>query len=332
MTTLRHRLYSSRSGLIIGWLVAIAIVFLTLRWIGLSGVLKALKDTSIPLLLLALATYLSTILIRLLKWHSVLSAEHGFAETFVVYSSSKAAGSMLPARTGELAPLVSKRFRTRRVSALIIVDRAFETSATLLLGAIGFVLLNFYDATLMILWISVFVALWAVLLLLIYTGFWRRLRKLSDNWARLSRTFEVVEKVSDGLHALKGSFPLLMGLTFLATAVDFVYAQMLFLSIGASVSFWLVAAVWCASGVVSVIAFTPSGLGIADLSGVYLYSKYGTPLEQVGAAFVLTRTIGALFPWLVFLLALSLLHKHDKGLTRPSEGGSEAMAVGIDER
>lgn len=276
---------------LVGWLVAFLIVFLIFKWLGFSETAKALGMTSIPVLSLAIVVFLVTTLVRLVKWRLVLFNEHGWLETLLLFFASKAIGGLLPARVGELAPLASKKYRTEKISALIIVDRTFETYATLFLGALGFIALNFYDKTIMLLWTLVLVSLSVLFLLLIYTGLWRRLQALFRSWRSAARLFEIVERVSNGLHTFKRSFPLLIGLTFGATILDFVFAQLLFLSVGASVTLALVAAAWCASGVVSVVAFTPGGLGIADIPTVYLYTAYGTPPAQMGAVFVLIRTI-----------------------------------------
>lgn len=92
----------------------------------------------------------------------------------------------------------------------------------------------------------------------------------------------------------------------MATLADLYFVVFVFISLGEWVSPYLVAAAWCTIALASLVAFTPSGLGVADAPGLYLYSLNGVPNDVIGAAFVLSRTIAMVTPWLYFLFFRAL--------------------------
>jgi uncharacterized protein (TIRG00374 family) len=296
----------ARLTLVMAWSVALVILAAALYWLGLDKIRDAMRNVSLRILAASLAVSLVATFVRLVKWKLVLGTGFGWRETTRMLFASKAAGGLLPARLGEFAPLASPDYRTAKVSALVIADRAFETYATLLLGAIGIIVLGLRKPALITLWVVVLLTMSIALFLLTYRRLWHHLGRVLLHREWLSRGLALMEKLSSSLQTMgRFSCPLLV-LSLAATLLDFLFVQIVFLSVGQPVALPLVAAAWCASVLASVVAFTPSGLGIADLTSVYLYELYGVPAGPLGATVVLVRAITLMLPIVLFLIAFSL--------------------------
>jgi uncharacterized protein (TIRG00374 family) len=295
---------TGKRGLFVGWLTAVAILSLIIYWLGIENILESLKKVSIRILLLSVIPFIAGAMLRLIKWKIVVGSDYDWKETACIHFASKVAGGLLPARVGEFAPLASPRYRTAKVSALIIIDRIFETYATLFIGAISFIIIGFRNQTLIILWSGVFIILSIGFFVLLYKGLWQYLEIIAGKWRWLSQFFRLLEKVSHSLQTTRSHWLLLIFISLLATVLDFIYVQLIFLSLGEIVNLFLVAAAWCASVLTSAIAVTPSGLGIADMPPLYLYHLYGVESGNLGASLILSRGISFVLPILLLYFTI----------------------------
>jgi len=301
------------------WLVALTILAVTLYWLGLEDILGVLSQVSAPILAASVIAFLIAIFLRLFKWKLVVGADYNWGETTRIFLASKVMGGLLPARIGEFAPLATSRFRTAKVSALIIIDRVFESYVSLFAGAVGFAILGFHNQTLVVLWIAIFLTISTASFLLFYRPLWRRLAATSWRWQWLSQGFALAEKVSQSLQTIGGYWVPLLLFSVAATILDFIFIQLVFLSLGQMVQLPLIATAWCASVLTSVVAFTPAGLGIADLPPLYLYHLYDVPSGPLGAQFVLARMIAMLLPILLLFIAFGLRRREARWTFSESE-------------
>jgi len=321
----------------LSWCVALLVIYLIFRWIDPRSTLRQIRSVTPGPLAWCVLFLLAGLAARWVKWLIVLRSEHAIMEMTTLFFVTKLAGSMLPGRLGDMAPLARGRYRTRKMAAFLIADRLFETYATLFLGALGFLAIGLADRRIRLAWLAVVLVVSAVFFALLYRNLWSRLKGWCDacsaslappkqtcyEGARRPRKtrssvlknplclralvaaaklLDLFVRLSEGLRALGGRFPILMILTFIATALDFISVKFLYCSLGYDMSLYLVAAVWCTIGLASVIAFTPGGLGLADAPGMYICVQYGVPEAVVGAGFVLGRAVNTLVPWFAFLI------------------------------
>lgn len=209
----------------------------------------------------------------------------------------------MPVRLGEFGPLIYREFRTAKVSGLILLDRAFETLATLALGGIAFGYLSYYDRTVLMGWVIVLLALVAFVTLLVSPA----VRRIVEPWAQRSgRTAALIamfNRVNASFSSYREGFPQLAGLTLLATICDFFFAQWMFFAAGAAISLALVSAGWTITGLASLLAFTPGGIGLGDAPAIYLYRQQGIAGAHIGAAYLVGRVVTIIIPWLGLLVA-----------------------------
>lgn len=308
VTSVRNRAFSSRKpGLVLSWSLGIILAGGIILWLGGRGVVEAVQHVEGPYLGLALFALLLGSGLRLVKWQLVLRKEYDFSETTIAFLASKLWGGLLPARVGEFAPLTISRYRTARVSALVIIDRVFESYATLLAGAIGFIILGFRDQTMIVLWISIVVIVSIGFFVATSSALWHRFQQTFGKWRLLATIFQGLEKVSSSLQTLRRYWLLLLSLSLIATMLDFVFIQFLFFSLSQKVSLLLIAVAWCASAFAAMVSITPAGLGIADASYLYVYHLEGIPSATLGAFFVLNRVITLSMPVLLLFFVTGLV-------------------------
>lgn len=284
------------------------ILGLIFRQMDFGEVVKAIRTASFDLLALSVALTLVAHLLRIFKWHIVLRDQYDGLEVAVLFFSSKAFGDLSPARLGEFAPLLSEKYRSGKVAALLLVDRVFEAYATLLFGAIGFLLLQFRDARIIVGSLTVFLALSLSLALLMSTRFWGKVQRLVGHWPVLGQGLRIAVAVSRGLDSLKRWLGLLWLISMIATALGLFFFQVLFLSVGVRVSWPLAATMVCVAAVAALIAFTPWGLGIVEAPLWWLGRLYNLPPAGIGAFYVLVRVVPLSLVWLLYGMTLLASH------------------------
>jgi hypothetical protein len=251
-----------------------------------------------------------------LKWYFALIPEYGLVEVSLLYFSSKAFGGVLPARVGEFAPLFSGKYRSGHVGALLLVDRFLEACATMLLGAIGMVVLRFRDAHVIVAGIAFFLSGAGALWVLLNAELWKRLRDALSEWPILSGGAEVGESLSQGFLTFRHKSWLLWLVSLVATAISLQVFRLLFLSVGVRISSALAAMMVCVAAVAALLALTPWGLGIVEAPLWWVGRLYGLPPEALGAFLVLIRLIPISCTWLLYGLTL-LVRRHRQAQVLP---------------
>lgn len=212
----------------ISWFTAVVVVILLLNWLDFAEAFLLIRNASTTWLLLAVLLIFLGMFLRWLKWFVVLKSRYNLKDVTTVFFISKLAGSASPARVGELAPLVKSKYRNREIAALITVDRFFETYATLLLGAVGFTVIGFFQRWLVISWLVIFMGISVLFGMLIYKRFWNNIHNFSPKHPYITRLLSLIESVSLGMWSLKPWLSHLMLLSFVGTVVDFFLSNAFF--------------------------------------------------------------------------------------------------------
>lgn len=288
----------------LSWLAGIAILYLIFRQMDISQVAASLRAASVGLLTWAVVLTVTAHFLRVFKWYVVLRDQYNGLEVVILFFSSKAFGDLSPARLGEFAPLLSGRYRSGKVAALLLVDRFFEAYATLFFGTIGFLLLRFRDTRIIGGGVAIFLALSVTFALLASARFWEGVQRTFGRWPVLAGGLRIIVAVSRGFGTFRHLSWMLWLISMIATALGLFFFQVLFLSVGVQVSWPLAATMVCVAAIAALIAFTPWGLGIVEAPLWWLGRTYGLPPEGMGAFYVLVRAIPLSSIWLLYGLTL----------------------------
>ncbi len=284
---------------VLPWIVAVALVCTILYWLGFENTGKALSEANAPRLGAAIGIYLLCTGVRLWKWSIMLAPAFSMREVALMFCSSKALGGILPGRVGELAPLLRTEFRTPQVAAAIAVDRLLEIMGTTLVAVLGCQLFSIWSGRIVYFLLAFAVAAIAVLFqLLLRPGLWKACAAFTSQWPRISRYARLLPDISQASLDFGAKYYLLSVLSVLASAADILFCQCLLWSVGAVVSWSLLAVLnflYCA---IALLSITPGGIGISDL--VVLYLLNSVPPGQRGAYYVIVNAIARIMPW-VFL-------------------------------
>jgi uncharacterized membrane protein YbhN (UPF0104 family) len=289
---------------VLGWLAGIVILYLIFRQMDVSQVTVSLRTASVGLVTLSVVLALTAHFLRVFKWYVVLRDQYSGLEVAMLFFSSKAFGDLSPARLGEFAPLLSGKYRSGKVAALLLVDRVFEAYATLFFGTLGFLLLRFRDTRIIVGGVAIFLALSVAFVLLASARLWENVQQVSGRWSVLVHGLRIIVAVSRGFGTFKHLSWMLWLISMIATSLGLFFFQVLFLSVGVQASWPLVATMACVAAIAALIAFTPWGLGIVEAPLWWLGRMYGLAPEGMGAFYVLVRAVPLSSIWLLYGLTL----------------------------
>lgn len=300
------------------WVVG-AMVYLCVLWyIGWDGFIAALGAIAWPWLGAMMAVEVGVVWGRAWKWRYGIGPGR---DAVRLYFMAKAGGNLTPGRVGELSPLLLARHRSPRTAAWIILDRLLEIAATLVVGAIGAVVLGIALADSLQLqpwmialgWTAALAGMVLVPLLLV-----TRHRALGAIAARLpdgSRAQRIgvwIAEVSREACQFGVKAPALAVLTFAATAADLVIGMLLYGSFGFWLPLALLAAAQCVHALVSVIPITPNATGVPYLAAaVLLHEVAGVPPEVLALAVPVRMALAGAVFWLSFAVAMGRRGERD---------------------
>jgi hypothetical protein len=286
--------------IILGWLVALLILYFIYQKIDLGSVIISLQTAVLRFLVLAVVLNLIAHGMRVFKWHLVLRDEYSLLDVAMLFFSSKALGDLSPGRVGEFAPLLSSKYHSGKAAALILVDRFFEAYASLFYGVLGILLLRFQDMRIIVGGGIVLLVSCVVFVLLALTNFWRRLLGMVERWQVLARGVGIIVAVSEGFGKFKHLSWVLWLVSMVAKLIGLFFFQMLFLSVDVYVSLPLAAVMVFTIAFSSLIAFTPWGLGIIEAPLWWIGRLYDLPAAGMGAFYVLVRFIPLSSVWILY--------------------------------
>jgi uncharacterized membrane protein YbhN (UPF0104 family) len=311
----------------LGWIAGIALLIGVYLWLGVGEILHILATLDPLSLLLALGVFVSAHVVRIVKWYFPLGSQYSWLELARLYLMSKIGGALLPGRVGELAPVAQARFRSTMVVAWLAADRIVEAYATLALGALGLVSLGLGDQRIIVLWIGTFASLLGLLWLMLCRPLWTWLEDRSRRWRPIHRLLGLVRRISENMLEFRRYTLLAAGLSLLGTYLDLWLIKSLFLSTGTVVALDVIAASYCLGALVTFVSITPGGLGIVELTSLYIYNLYGVPEAQTGVMMLLSRGTP-----LIQAMVLALIGVVERTARRPdadSEGGQEGPQLKI---
>ena len=315
--------YARRIGTIV--LTAASVAYLVWK-INLSTTLDVLADTSLAWFALSAVIMFVTVPVLAARWGWLLEA-HGILERlrwltrayFVAYT----AGQVLPTSLGGDAVRVvetSRRHpgRTAVVTGTILLERGLGGAATVLLGAVGFVLsIGHYDVS-AYLWIEgVFVFGTLVLGFLFFARSARPLLRRVKPQLERFRLAGPLESFYEGVHHYRGR-PRLLGEVFTVTLVVQTVRILSIWAAAKAVGIDLDVRVYYVMGpllfLVMLVPFTLNGIAVREAFFVSFLGSLGVGANQAFAAGLLYFLVTLL---LVVPGGIILIREGLGGRTRP---------------
>jgi len=291
------------------WIVGVCVYAAFIVYIGWRPIVESLtRVQAMPLALMVLVT-IAALWVRVLKWRAALGPD---ADASRLFWLSKAAGEWSPGRIGELSPLLLDRYRTPRVAAWIVVDRAFEIACTLSLGVAGVILVQTSSKAALIGSAALIAAAMVfALLLLSWRELFEHLRVRTSEGSRLNRLFRFLAETSSEVAALRSRSALPLAITLVAGLADVWAGMLLFAAFGHNVTFAVMAAVKGLHAITSAIPITPNATGIPYLTAaILLHEVAHVPSEVLAAAIALSVAISNIIFWVSASAALATFRRN----------------------
>jgi uncharacterized protein (TIRG00374 family) len=266
--------------------------------------------------MLAVAIMIGTVLPMALRWQLLMHAQSlpdSFSWLTRAYFVAYTAGQVLPTSIGGDAMRVYEtsrrhRGRTGDITAIVLLERGLGGAATVLLGAVGFVLaLGTYDVG-AYLWIEGVFVFGTILAAFLFFG--RSARPLlarTQPLLRRARVDRPVRAFYDGVHHFRGHVRLLVWLFLFTTLIQAVRVLSIW-SAGKAVGIELGPRIYYVMGplffLVLLVPFTLNGFAVREAFFVSFLGSVGVPSDQAFAAgflfFLVTATLA--LPGAVILL------------------------------
>ncbi len=291
---------------------------------------------SLPLTLLAVAFYTSSIFIRIWRFKLLLaplkkisffdSVTASFAGAFLNY--------MIPLRVGEVgrAWFIKKKYNFSLVSGTTVsfIDKTFDLFAILILLAAGFMFLNHSSMfSLISLWQIVLVASVICafylsvkkeeLLILIFSKIFFFLPK-----PILNKLLVLLKRFFEAFKVLKISPPaliFLLSISIMALILDGIYFYSLFLVLGVKSSFLLVIFGYSIYFLSFMVPAGPFYIGNFEFLGFLIFSKFlGIPSDQVSSVVILHHFLITFIISLPGFISLVFLHFNWLAIFRQNKG------------
>jgi uncharacterized protein (TIRG00374 family) len=284
----------------------LAVAYLVWK-IDLHETIDTLLDADPWWFALAAGIMVGTALPMALRWQWLMRAQSlpdRFAWLTRAYFVSYTAGQVLPTSIGGDAMRVyetSRRHpgRTGDITAIVLLERGLGGAATVLLGAIGFLLaLGTYDVG-AYLWIEgLFVFGTLVLMFLFFARSARPLLARTQPLLRKLRVDKPMRAFYDGVHHFRGHLRLLVGVFVFTTAIQAVRVLSIWAA-GKAVGIELGPRIYYVMGplffLVLLVPFTLNGFAVREAFFVSFLGSVGVPADQAFAAgflfFLVTATL-----------------------------------------
>jgi uncharacterized protein (TIRG00374 family) len=303
----------------------LAVAYLVWK-VDLTGTVDVLADADLWWFALAVAIMLGTVPPMALRWRWLLAAQ-GIRDHLVwltrAYLVAYTAGQVLPTSIGGDAVRVYETARrhpgrTADLTAIVLLERGLGGAATVLLGAVGFLLaVGRYDVG-AYLWLEgAFVFGTIVLAIVFFSRSARPLLARSRGPLRRLRLERPLRAFYEGVHHYRGHPRLLVGAFAFTTAIQAVRVLSIW-AVAKAVGIDLAPRIYYVMGplffLVLLVPFTLNGLAVREAFFVSFLGSVGVGADQAFAA-------GFLFFVVTLLLALPggaiLLWEGLRGGARP---------------
>ena len=287
----------SRTVRVVGTAILTAAALAYLAWkIDLSTALDVLADTELGWFALSAAIMVLTVPVLAARWQRLLRA-HGIEERVPwltrAYFVAYAAGQVLPTALGGDAVRVVETARRHvgraaAITGTVVLERGLGGAATVLLGAIAFVLaIGRYDVS-AYLWLEgVFVFGTILLAFLFFARSARPLLRRAEPALRRIRLDRPLRAFYESVHHFRGRPRLLLGVALLTLAVQAVRVLAIWAAaeaVGMEVSVLAYYVMGPLLFLVMLVPFTLNGIAVREAFFVSFLGSLDVEAEQAFAA------------------------------------------------
>lgn len=260
---------------------------------GIGTTIGALASFDLAILYPVILLYILTVFMSGINVKILLDAHSrlGLLEFMKDYSSSWAAGSVLPGKVGDfsLAYLLKDRIAPAKSAGIILLDKLITLVILSLVGSASIAL--FLGAWPAAIAVGSLCVLWATGFLLLFTNAGKKFftgilpQKLRPHFADFAAVFP---------HFIENEKPRIAAnaaLTLLKLAVQAGATVIIYLGLGEHVRIIDIFMITAASTIISFVPLTISGLGLKEGSFALLALRAGIPMDKTAAVIVVSTAI-----------------------------------------
>ena len=316
-------------------IVGLGIMGVMLYFIGIDEVIRALEQSNLWFVLLAIVLQIFTYFLYTWRWNIINKTAHmdlGIRKSLPMVLVSLAVNNITPSGRGGGEPvrayLLAKEghFKFEDTFATVIADRALDTFPFVILAIltiIGVIFSFSLDITWIIILVLCVSGITAIVVLLIYvcinesfgvklTGWILRLtkrfyKKYDENTEK--RIVEAVISFQATMNSLlrdKDIIYYALPLSFVIWVFEILRVYIVFLAFGANVSPVLIGEVFIIASLVGMVPLLPGGLGAVDGIMILFYASAGITASISAAATVIERLISFWMTTFIGLICLMM--------------------------
>jgi uncharacterized membrane protein YbhN (UPF0104 family) len=316
---------------VLGALLGLALLAFTLARVDLAQTIDVIGGAAAGWLVVGVAVVLVDLVIRAVRWRSLLSGLPGADRVPLVLAIAYLAigyfaNALLPARLGDLARayLAGTSFRVPRLAVFgtVVVERIADGGTMLTLAVASTLLVAGIATVRTLIVLGVVLAVVGVLALL--AGWWLVARTGVGRTPIGSRVADVAARIGAGLTVLRAPrrFAVVALATLVAAGTSTLTAWLVARGVGVGLAPTEAVLFMSAVALSLAIPAAPASLGTYEFVGVTVLTTLGYGSAQALATMVLLRAVSTFPSILLGLVSTWLLHLRPGAILESSEAGA----------
>jgi len=287
------------------YILGIIIILILIYISGIEKIINALRETNINFFLLAIATYLASIIIGAINMKILFKhiKNINIIEMTKYFWLSSSFTLILPGRIGSFSLvyfLRKKGINIGECSSMVILDKIITSILSAGLAVIG--IMVFFSVAESIKMALILLVIGITGLSMFLSKKFRAIikNKILRKYSKLFKGFfKTLEKY---IRYHKSTISLNMLITIIKQIVASTTHFLLFLSLGYKIDFISLVLISGIEFIITLIPITANGLGFRESVGLILISRLGVPQEVILSRYILGLTIKYGFALLSFIL------------------------------
>lgn len=302
--------------------IGLSLVYLLVYMVGGREVLVLIISTNLIYVIYASCLYILSLFIKSFTWQILQKAKYpklSLISTFPVWAFGYALSTALPGKTGDIVRLeVHRRYQDLSVgdsASIVLFTRIYDMLFIITFSALGVFIVvqqHFLSFNAIYITIFIFILLSFVIIFAVFVA-WKRsvgelflkilqifLRKMPSRIKRFAErinnsAIKELDNFYESVELYKTlKYPLIAVpvLTVLRWFIELFATVLIFRSIGASVSIWIIALAISVSILVGIATAMPASLGTGTLAGFAIYRFLGIAEDIAVAATLIGLLLG----------------------------------------
>jgi len=302
------------------FILGLILIIVLIIWLGPDNIIYAFLKVQWYFIVLAIATHISIIFVRSVRWGFIINKRRSYIDNFIVKTIGLFAGNLSPMRSaGEILNAVAgkkiNRIPFSQGLSAGLAERFFD------LGIAGALLIISAFFVPVIRWIALIGGLISILLMvLIYLVNWREGIgvRLYDRIHRIIERFPIGENTLDRMYTMitgtimdiidysrsysqRMDILIIFLLSSLSWLMECVRLYLVFAAFNVYTSFFVIVIIFLLANFIGIISMLPGGMGSIEISLTTLFILFDIPVYLAGSIALMDRLISF---WMVNLLGL----------------------------